>query len=147
MMRTRWQPYSDPGRQGRRFQEGMSQLFGSLGQDWPGLATSYPALSVWQDDANVYVEAELPGMDLSDLEIYVTGGDQLTIKGERKAPQLEKARWHRQERAFGSFNRVLSLPAPVDADKVQARLTNGVLTITLPKSEAAKPRKIPVKVE
>lgn len=147
MLRTRWQPSQDPGRQMRRFQEGMSQLFETFGQDWPGLAAGYPALNVWQDDATIYVEAELPGMDLSDLEIYVTGGNQLTLKGERKTPQVEKAKWHRQERAFGSFNRVLSLPVPVDADKVQARLVNGVLTITLPKSEAAKPRKIPVQVE
>jgi HSP20 family protein len=95
----------------------------------------------------VYAEAELPGMELNDLEIYVTRGDQLTIKGERKEPTTGKAYWHRQERGFGSFTRVLTLPVDVDPDKVEARLHNGVLTITMPKSEKARPRKISVKVE
>jgi HSP20 family protein len=131
----------------RRFRDEMNRLFESFGGEGPALATSYPPLNVWEDDANVYAEAELPGMDLSDLEIYVTGGNQLTIKGERKPPQVDKAIWHRQERGFGSFTRVLALPTLVDPDKVQARLVNGVLTVTLPKSEAAKPKKIAVKAE
>jgi HSP20 family protein len=104
-------------------------------------------MNVWQDNDNVFVEAELPGMDLSSLEIYVIGGDQLTVKGERKPPEVDKGIWHRQERVFGSFSRVLTLPVPVDADKVQARLVNGVLTLTMPKSDAAKPKKIPVKAD
>jgi HSP20 family protein len=130
----------------RRFQSDMNRLLESLGGVRP-LAAGYPAMNVWQDDANIHIEAELPGMDLSDLEIYVTGGNQLAVKGDRKAPQVEKAVWHRQERGFGAFSRLLTLPFPVDADKVQARLTNGVLMITLPKSEAAKPRRIAVQAE
>jgi HSP20 family protein len=84
---------------------------------------------------------------LGGLEIYVTGGDQLSIKGERKPIEVEQGVWLRRERAFGKISRVLTLPIEVDANKVQARLTNGVLTITLPKSEAAKPKKIAVKAE
>jgi len=86
-------------------------------------------------------------MELGDLEIYVTGGNQLTIKGERKQPKFENATWHRQERGFGEFARVLTLPFPVNADKVQAEFSHGVLKITMPKSEEAKPRKIKVKGE
>lgn len=130
-----------------RFRDEMSHLIESFGQRLPGLAATFPATNAWQDDANVHVEAELPGMELSDLEIYVMGGNQLMIKGERKAPQVDKAIWHRQERGFGAFTRVLELPIDVDADQVQARLVNGVLSVKLPKSAAAKPKKIPIIAE
>jgi len=147
MMTTRWTPLADPRGGMRRVRDEMSRLLESLGQEGLAPAAGYPALNVWQDEGNIYVEAELPGMDLGALDISVTG-DQLTLKGERKPPQVpDKAVWHRQERFFGGFSRSLTLPVLVDADKVQARLVNGVLTVTLPKSEAAKPKKIPVKAE
>lgn len=146
MLMTRWRP-TDPTTDIHRFRSEMGRLLESVGRRLPGLATNFPAFNVWQDDDNFYAEVELPGMDLSDLEIYVTGGNQLTIKGERKAPAADKATFHRQERGVGSFARVLVLPAPVDADKIQARLANGILTITLPKSAAAKPKKIAVVAE
>jgi HSP20 family protein len=86
-------------------------------------------------------------LDLEDLEIYVTGGNQLILKGERKLCASAKGVWHRQERTFGAFNRSLTLPFPVEADKVDARLENGVLHLKLTKHESARPRKIPVKAE
>ncbi len=142
---TRLMPFYEPAIGMRRFREEMGRLLESLGQEWPVLSASYPPLNVWQDDAKIYVEAEIPGMDLSDLEIYVTGGDQLVIKGERKPPQEENAAYHRQERAFGSFTRILTLPVMVNADQVEARLVNGVLQVALPKSETTKVKKIPIK--
>jgi len=93
----------------------------------------------------VFVEAELPGQDLKDLEIYVTAGNQLTIKGERKQCSADKGVWHRQERTFGHFTRTLTLPFPVNADNVDARLENGLLKVKLAKHESARPRKIEVK--
>lgn len=105
----------------------------------------YPALNLWSDDNNLYVEAELPGFELSDLEIMVTGDNQLSIKGERKPPQQEGGTWHRQERGFGTFSRMIELPDRVDADGVSAEFMHGVLTITMPKREEAKPRRIEVK--
>ena len=147
MLTTRREGLAYPRSEVQRIRDEMSRLVEAFGRRWPALAASYPALNVRQDDNNIFVEAELPGMDLSDLEIYVSGGNQLTIKGERKPVQIEKAVWHRQERGFGRFTRVLTLPVPVDADKVQARLVNGILTITLPKSEEAKPKQIAVKAE
>lgn len=108
-------------------------------------ATEYPAMNLWEDGDAFRLEAEVPGLDLKDLEIYVTGHDQLTLKGERKPPQLDKAVHHRQERGFGAFVRTFTLPADVNADKVEARLDNGVLRLRLPKSETAKPRRIEVK--
>jgi HSP20 family protein len=150
MLTTRWQPYAELWNEMADFQREMNQLFQSYGlgrAGWPRLAAAYPGLNVWEEGDTVYAEAELPGMDLGDLEIYVTGGTQLTLKGQRKQPAFEKGVWHRQERGFGSFTRVITLPVDVDADKVEAKLRNGVLTIAMPKSEAARPRKITVKAD
>jgi len=122
-----------------------NRAWGDLTQQRPGLAGSFPPVNVWEDQEKLYVEAELPGLNQDNLEILVEG-DQLTVRGERK-PATDEGRWHRQERAFGRFQRTLTLPVAVDADKVEARLEQGVLTLTLPKSEAAKPRKIAVKAE
>ncbi len=154
MLRSPWQPFTDfwgmdlwsKMNQLRDEMDRMFESFG-LGNGWPTLAAAYPAVNVWGDNDHVYAEAELPGMELNDMEIYVTGGNQLTIKGERKPWAPGQGTWHRQERGFGTFTRVITLPVEVDADKVEARLHNGVLTITMPKTETARPRKIAVKVE
>jgi len=106
-----------------------------------------PALSVWEDDNTVHAEADLPGIDPAKLEITVAEGNQLTVQGERVAPSVPAASWIRQERPFGKFVRVATLPTLVDAEKVEAKYENGVLRLTLPKHEAAKPRKIVVKGE
>jgi HSP20 family protein len=103
---------------------------------------NFPALNLWEDDDLLFIEAELPGYQLEDLEIYVVRNDQLVLKGERQAPEHAKAVCHRQERSFGTFNRTVSLPVAVDAEQVQARLENGVLKIQLAKSPLAKPKKI-----
>lgn len=145
MLSTRWQPFSDLWSEMNRLQDEMNRVFGRRGNGYGMRAPGYPALDLWQDSENLYVEAELPGMDLHDLEIYVTGGNQLTIKGERKAPEIEGGTWHRQERGYGSFSRLLELPQDVDEEKVEAEFRNGVLTISMPKRAEAKPRKIAVK--
>jgi HSP20 family protein len=105
----------------------------------------YPSLNLWEDDNHLFVEAELPGFELNELEITVTGDNQLSIKGERKQPEMEKGVWHRQERGYGSFSRMIELPEHVDPDNVSAEFKNGVLTITMPKKEDSKPRRIEVK--
>jgi HSP20 family protein len=90
--------------------------------------------------------AELPGLEAKDVEVSVTG-DMLTIKGEKKTEKEEKdERRHLVERTYGAFSRMVRLPAPVAADKIQATFKNGVLTVTLPKTEEAKPKAIPVTV-
>lgn len=105
----------------------------------------FPALNVWDDDDCVHVEAELPGVAMEDIEINVVGGE-LSIKGSRRAFNGGNGNrtYHRQERAIGEFSRFLTLPDAIDADKVEATLKNGVLTIKLPKAETAKPRRIQV---
>jgi HSP20 family protein len=146
-MLTRFEPY----REMRRLQEEMDQLFGRWRLDYPSspaLAATYPPVNAWEDDNYVYAEAELPGLKLADLEISVSGDNELILKGTREQPALpEKAGWHRQERGFGGFERTLRLPVGVDANKVEARLENGVLTIQMAKRPEVKPRKIPVKSE
>jgi HSP20 family protein len=149
MRTSRWQPFNPVWNQLQQLQEEMNTLFdrwGGNGGRFFG-APAFPAVNLWEDEETVFVEAELPGLALNDLEIYVTGGNQLTLKGERKPQVPEKGVWHRQERGHGTFTRVLTLPFAVDPDRVDARFENGVLLVKLAKHESAKPRKIAVKAE
>lgn len=145
-MLSRWQPFSDVQSEMQRLHDEMNRLFGRHGNGAREFARrAYPPLNVWEDDSNFYVEAELPGFNLDDLEMYVTGDNQLSIKGERKQPELEKGSWHRQERGYGSFGRLMELPGVVNSDNVSAEFKDGVLTVTLPKQQEAKPRRIQVR--
>ena len=146
MMLTRWQPAWDLRAEFGRLQSEMDRLFGRWGTSAAGRSVA-PAVNLWEDESNLYVESELPGLELSDLELYVTGESQLTLKGERKRPEASAGAWHRQERGSGSFGRVIELPVPVDGNTVTAELKNGVLLVTLPKRQAIKPRRIEVKCD
>lgn len=129
-----------------RLRDEMEQLFGSLVENAQSFAGSrnFPAVNIWEDDENLYAEAEVPGLKMDDLELFVSG-DELTIKGSRAESREDGASFHRRERGAGAFNRVIRLPVDIDGDKVEATLHDGVLLVTLPKSGAAKPRKIKVK--
>jgi HSP20 family protein len=103
-------------------------------------------LDVRETEGEFVVKAALPGVKPDDVQITVHG-DTLTIRGENKAEAEEDTQdrhWHLRERRLGAFQRVVSLPAPVDSDKAQARYEHGVLTLTLPKAESAKPRQIKI---
>jgi HSP20 family protein len=142
---SRWEPFWG---QLQQVQNELNHLFNRWGDgNFGPPASSFPAVNVWEEGDTVRLEVELPGMDMKDLEVYVTGGNQLTIKGERKQPTLDKGVWHRQERGYGNFVRVLTLPFPVDPEKVEAKFENGVLRVALAKHESAKPRKIKIKVD
>lgn len=109
-------------------------------------ARAYPLMNFNEDDNNLYAEALAPGIDPQSLKLSVVG-DQLTLAGEKVGPQDVKSdAWHRNERATGRFTRTVTLPYPVDADKVTADYRDGVLKITLPKAEAARPKQIEVNV-
>jgi HSP20 family protein len=111
----------------------------------PISAGVFPLINLTEDQNNYRVRAELPGMKAEELDIQVLGRN-LTISGERKIQSEAKdAKYHRRERESGKFSRILALPGDINADKVQAQLVNGVLTVTIPKSEAAKPKQIAVK--
>lgn len=128
----------------------MDRLFENLASTGPAIASTalrgplFPALNVWEDDAAVHVEAELPGVNESDLDISIMGSE-LTIRGSRTFEAPEKSTLIRRERATGAFERTLTLPVEVDGDTVTAGFVNGVLTITLPKAPSAMPRRIEVR--
>jgi HSP20 family protein len=105
-----------------------------------------PALDVYEDKDNFVVKAELPGMKKEDIEVSLHDGS-LSISGERKSEtKHQDAEVYRAERFFGRFQRTVTLPTAVAADKVKAAYKDGVLTITLPKTEEAKPKQIDVSV-
>jgi len=131
-----------------RFQGEVGRLFDTWA-DLPRVTTAsaIPPVNVWEDADAFHLEAELPGLTQEQVHVAVTNRNQVTLQGERLAEDETKGRWHRRERGFGRFQRVLRLPLPIDADKVEARLEDGLLHVRLPKSEEARPRKISVKAE
>ena len=139
MTRNRRNPFGSLWQEFNQVQDEFAKWFGRATAGVAG-----PQLTVWEDEHAVFAEADLPGIDPAKLEVTVAEGTQLTVQGERTPPEVAGAAWVRQERPFGKFARVVTLPALVDADKVEAKYENGVLRLTLPKHEAAKPRKITV---
>lgn len=141
-------PRRDPFRELEQFRRQMDRLWEeSFGREslfrWP--AGVYPLVNISEDQDNLYVRAELPGVSPEDLEITLEN-NSLILRGERKIPSEEKeVDYHRREREAGSFRRVIRLPARVDANKVEAACKDGVLTITLTKPEEIKPKQITVK--
>jgi HSP20 family protein len=107
----------------------------------PEWGTGVP-VSLWQDEDHVYIEAELPGLTDQDVDVTVHNG-MLFIRGERKPEEGRQYLYN--GRTWGRFERVITLPEAVDADNVQADLTNGILRVALPKSPEAKPKKIVLK--
>ena len=122
----------------------LSGVLSNVGDvSWPLTGRGRPAVNVWETDDALKVELEVPGVKSDQVELSVAG-DELSIKVERPDVEQEGTAYHRRERPVGSFARVLRLPVPVDADRVEAEMRHGVLTISLPKAESARPRKIQV---
>jgi HSP20 family protein len=104
----------------------------------------FPLTNVTEDSENYYVRAELPGIKSDELDIQVTA-EAISISGERKIPEEgNNVRYHRREREAGKFSRLINLPGTVDVNKVEASMENGVLKVTILKSEISKPRQITV---
>ena len=107
----------------------------------------YPPLNVYEENDKFVISAEMPGVKVEDLNIALEG-DTLTIQGKRERPVEEGVlSFHRREIAQGSFSRALSLPRTVDPERIEARLAQGILTITLMKASEASPRRIDVRAE
>jgi len=132
------EPFGEIWGEVNRISGELNRMFGSRA------AVEFP-INLWADENNLFAEVDLPDVDPGKLDVTVTEGSKLTISGERPAPKEEGAVWVRQERPYGPFTHEVTLPVLVDADRVMAAYENGVLKLTLPKSEAAKPRKIAVK--
>ena len=144
---TRW----EPAREMMTLREAMDHLFDDAftrpfslmrngGSNW-----SSPAIDMYQTNNDVVVKAALPGIKADEVQINVTG-DILTIRGETKQDEEKKdTSWHLREQRWGEFERSVRLPTGVLSDKAKADFDNGILTITLPKSEEVQPRTITVK--
>jgi HSP20 family protein len=146
MALVRWEPFRDllttQDRFNRLFNDTFSRFFGEGGE----LAQTgwLPAVDVYENDQNVVMKAELPGVDPKNVEIRVEDGT-LYLKGERKfEKEVKDDNYHRVERSYGSFARSFALPSSVDSEKATAEYKDGVLTLTLPKKEEAKPKTIKI---
>ena len=141
-------PYSfrSPWREMERLQREMNRLFARVPTSFEGTAApAYPAMNLWTDQDGAIVTAELPGVDPDDIDISVVD-DILTLKGGRQPDELKEGEtYHRRERRHSRFTRAFQLPFHVDANKVEAVFESGVLSISLPRAEADKPKKIAVK--
>ncbi|MCD6219107.1 Hsp20/alpha crystallin family protein [Candidatus Calescamantes bacterium] len=136
------------------FRDEMDRLFENFFSPWglrrrrvSGEITWAPEVDVYEDENNVIVEAEIPGLKAEELDISVTG-NTITLRGEKKGEKEKKAKnYHLLERTYGSFERVIELPTEVEAPKAKAKLKNGVLEVVLPKVAEAKPKQIKVEVK
>ncbi len=143
---TRWEPV----REMMTLREAMDRLFDDaftrpLNLRDGGL--SAPAIDMYQTDDDVVVKAAIPGFKADEVQINVTG-DVLTLRGEMKHEEEKKDKaWHIREQRWGSFERAITLPTDVKADKASADFENGILTVTLPKAEEVKPKTIAVKAK
>ncbi len=149
-----WKPFRElaPFREFERMRREMDRLWDSFfegglrrkaeeGREW------FPSLDVAETKNELVVKCEVPGMDPKDIDISLSDG-MLTIKDEKKQEREEKeADYHLVERSYGSFSRSVQLPKEVQGDKINASYKNGILKITLPKSEEAKKKEVKIKVE
>ena len=144
---TPWRPFEfdrikrEMDRVWDSFLEGKPMRRAEDGREW------LPSVDVSETKGDLVIKAELPGLDPKDIDISMNNG-YLTIKGEKKHEKEEKdENYHLLERSYGSFTRTVRLPREVQHDKITASFKNGVLRITLPKSEEAKKKEIKIKVE
>ena len=148
MTLVRWRPTRDVF----RFRDEMDRLFGDFMERFPVRRDLEdrlwdPDIDIHETDNEVVLEAEVPGMEQSDINVTIRD-NVLTLKGEKKQEKkVKEADYNRVERSYGSFARTLTLPTLVVADKASAKYENGVLKITLPKAEEVKPKEIAVEVK
>ncbi len=151
---TTWKPFRElePFKDFERMRREMDRLWdsffeGGLRKRAEGAGEWLPSLDVAETKNEIVVKAEVAGMDPKDIDISLSDG-VLTIKGEKKQEKEEKETdYHLIERSHGSFTRLVQLPKEVKSDKISASYKDGILKITLPKSEEAKKKEIKIKVE
>lgn len=145
---TKWEAMPDVV----SLQDEMNRLFLDFFGRTPGRRVAAealwaPIMDIEETKDDIIVKAEIPGMTKDDVKIQVTG-DLLTISGERKREEETKEKtYHRIERSYGQFQRMITLPSEVQSSKAKASYENGVLTIKLPKSEEVKPKEISIEVK
>src|SRR5437762_6305538 len=140
----RWNPFRDV----TVLQNQMNRLFEDALQGWSpdsGTTTAWaPPADIYETESDLVLQADLPGIDPKQIDLRVEN-NVLTIRGERRfEPKVEQENFHRVERSYGTFSRSFTLATAVDSEKIQATYKNGVLSITLPKAEQAKPKRIQI---
>jgi HSP20 family protein len=142
---VRFEPFRDlQDRMNRLFDESYRTRTGE--EDWALGGSWAPAVDVYEQDMTIVLKAELPGVDPKDVDVRIEN-NVLTIRGERKFDnEVKKENYHRVERAYGAFTRSFTLPTVVDAGAVKAEFKDGVLRLTLPRREEAKPKQIQISV-
>ena len=144
---VRWEPFRDMMTTQREFDRLFKEAFNPFfGEGELSTRTWAPAVDIFENENDIVLKAELPGVDPNDVEIKVEDST-LYLKGERKfEKEVKEENYHRVERSYGSFARSFSLPNSIDAEKVKAEYKDGLLTLTLPKREEAKPKTIKINV-
>lgn len=148
---VRWEPFRDlvslQDRMNRLFDESFRGVSRGAGEeDWALGGSWAPAVDIFEHEGNIVLKAELPGVDSKDVDVRVEN-NVLTLRGERKFDsEVKKESYHRVERAYGAFSRSFTLPTVVDTDHIKAEFKDGVLRLTLPKREEAKPKQITINV-
>jgi HSP20 family protein len=148
---VRWEPFRDlltlQDRMNRLFDESFRGV-GRAGSedDWSLGGSWAPAVDIYEHGSDIVLKAELPGVDPKDVDVRLEN-NTLTLRGERKFDQeVKREHYHRVERAYGTFTRSFTLPSGVDREKIKADFRDGVLKVTLPKKEEAKPKQISISV-
>ncbi len=135
---VRWDPFRELTSVQSQFNRLVDSVWGGREENW------VPAVDVYDREDSVVLKAELPGINVNDVHIELED-NVLTLRGERKFEEkVEDQGYHRVERRFGTFQRSIALPQGVKTDDVRATYEDGVLTVTVPKSEKAKPKQIPI---
>jgi HSP20 family protein len=151
VMLTRW----NPTKEAASISQGMERLFDEMvgrglwrtSEERPLRGSWVPAINILEREDSMVITADLPGLKAEDVDVTVEEGT-LTIRGERKLEEVaEGETYHRVERLYGVFERTFTLPNSVDVEKIEARFSNGEMTLTLPKREESKPRSVKIKVE
>jgi HSP20 family protein len=147
---VRWEAFRDlvalQDRMNRMFDESYRGRGNASEDDWALGGTWAPAVDIYEQDGNIVLTAELPGVDPKDVDIRVEN-NVLTLRGERKwTNDVQRESYHRVERSYGTFTRSFTLPNVVNTDQIKADFKDGMLRLTLPKREEAKPKQISISV-
>jgi HSP20 family protein len=147
---VKWEPFRDlvtvQDRMNRIFDEAFRGITRGADDDWALGGNWAPAVDIYEHEGNLVLKAELPGIDPKEVDVRVEN-NVLTLRGERKfESEVKREKYHRVERAYGSFSRSFTLPATVDTDRIKAEYKDGVLRVTLPVREEAKPKQISISV-
>jgi len=149
MATTRWEPFRDLA----ALQDRVNRIFEDVitrprrGSEQEDLATGQwsPPVDIFETADSIVIRVEVPGIEPQALDVELKE-HSLIVAGERQPEEVEGRTYHRTERTYGNFRRVFSLPFPIRQDQIHAALKNGVLEITLPKEEKAKPKRVQVEI-